>query len=87
FLYKVIKEGTYPNKSLLAHTLPPNKYPIPDDYTIETTWGRGNNQCTIRCSINYNKEGPVFYIYFGKYFEYEVFSIKTATDSANLFHK
>ncbi|CAG8576967.1 2588_t:CDS:2 [Racocetra persica] len=61
FLYKIIKEGTYPNK--------------------------GNNQCTIQCSINYNKEGPVFQICFGKYFEYEVFSTKTVTDAANLFHK
>ncbi|CAB5209999.1 unnamed protein product [Rhizophagus irregularis] len=38
FSYKIIKEGTYPNKSLLAYTLPPNKYRIPDDYMVETTW-------------------------------------------------
>ncbi|RIB08501.1 hypothetical protein C2G38_2211480 [Gigaspora rosea] len=87
FLYKVIKEGTYPNKSLLAHTFPPNKYQIPDNYTIETTWGRGHNQCTVQCSINYNMEGPVFQIHFGKHFEYEVSSSKTATDAANLFYQ
>ncbi|CAG8793291.1 24332_t:CDS:1, partial [Gigaspora rosea] len=40
FLYKVIKEGIYPNKPLLAYTRPPNKYQIPDDYTVETTCGR-----------------------------------------------
>ncbi|CAB5148784.1 unnamed protein product [Rhizophagus irregularis] len=45
FSYKIIKEGTYPNKSLLAYTLPPNKYRIPDDYMVETTWGRSNNRC------------------------------------------
>src|ERR1043165_956028 len=51
FLYKVIKEGTYPNKSSLVYTLPPNKYRIPDDYVVETTWGRSTNQCTVQCSI------------------------------------
>lgn len=87
FSYKIIKEGTYPNKSLLAYTLPPNKYKIPDNYMIETTWGRGNNQCTIQCFINYISDKPVFQISFGKCFEYEVSSVKSATDAANLFHK
>ncbi|CAB5096862.1 unnamed protein product [Rhizophagus irregularis] len=38
FSYKIIKEGTYPNKSSLVYTLPPNKYRIPDNYVVETTW-------------------------------------------------
>ncbi|CAG8567814.1 34645_t:CDS:2 [Racocetra persica] len=67
----------YPFDSIINIYLSAKKYQIPDDY----------NQCTIRCSINYNKEGPVFQICFGKYFEYEVFSTKTVTDAANLFHK
>ncbi|CAG8564952.1 44762_t:CDS:2, partial [Gigaspora margarita] len=36
----VIKEGVYSSKSLLACTRPPNKSQIPDDYIVETTWGR-----------------------------------------------
>ncbi|CAG8714880.1 42012_t:CDS:2 [Gigaspora margarita] len=42
FLY-IIKEAIYPNKPFLAYTYLPNKYQIPDDYTVETTWGRGDN--------------------------------------------
>jgi len=87
FSYKIIKEGIYPNKSSLAYTLPPNKYRIPDDYIIETTWGRGNNRCNVKCFINYIDNKPVFNICFGKYFEYEVSSVKSATDVTNLFHK
>ncbi|GBC03881.1 hypothetical protein RclHR1_05390003 [Rhizophagus clarus] len=87
FSYKVIKEGTYPNKESLAYTLPPNKYRIPDDYIIETTWGRSTNQYTVQCFINYNDNKPVFQVWYGKCFEYRVSSVKTATDAANLFHK
>ncbi|CAG8491304.1 9913_t:CDS:2, partial [Racocetra persica] len=50
-----IKEGTYSNKSLLAHTIPPNKYQIPDNYTIETTWVNIKGEGRQR-QINTNKE-------------------------------
>ena len=85
FSYKVIKEGVYPNKSSLAYTLPPNKYRIPDDYIVETTWEK--SKCTVQCLINYSDDKPVFQIWFGKYFEYKVSSSKSTTDAANLFHK
>ncbi|CAI2192018.1 17064_t:CDS:2, partial [Funneliformis geosporum] len=80
FSYKVIKEGVYPNKSSLAYTLPPNKYRISNDYIVETTWGKSKNQCTVQCLINYIDDKPVFQIWFGKYFEYKVFSFKSTTD-------
>ena len=54
FSYKIIKEGIYSNKSSLVYTLLPNKYRIPDNYVVETTWGRSTNQCTVQCFINYN---------------------------------
>ncbi|CAG8775287.1 10572_t:CDS:2, partial [Rhizophagus irregularis] len=79
--------GTYPNKSLLAYTLPPNKYRIPDDYMVETTWGRSNNRCVVQCFINYIDNKPVFQIWFGKCFEHVVSSVRSATDVTNLFHK
>ncbi|GBC36880.2 uncharacterized protein OCT59_003084 [Rhizophagus irregularis] len=87
FSYKIIKEGTYPNKSLLAYTLPPNKYQIPDDYMVETTWSRSNNRCVVQCFINYIDNKPVFQIWFGKWFEHVVSSVRSATDVTNLFHK
>ena len=86
FSYKIIKEGVYPPSKSLAHTLPPNKYRIPDNYIIETTWGRGKNQHAVQCFIDYNNNRPVFQIRFGKCFQFKVFSIKSATDAANLYH-
>ena len=74
FSYKIIKKSTYPNKESLAYTLPPNKYRIPDDYIVETTWGRSTNQCTVQYLINYNDGKPVFQMWFGKYFEYIIYS-------------
>ena len=54
---------------------------------VETTWGRSNNQCTVQCFINYIDNKPIFQIWFGKFFEFEVSSVKSATDVTNLFHK
>jgi len=39
FHYTVIKEGFYPNKTLLKFTKKPNSFPLPDDYEIMTVWG------------------------------------------------
>ncbi|CAG8841104.1 22008_t:CDS:1, partial [Gigaspora margarita] len=44
FLYKVIKEGVYPSKLLLTCIRPPNKSQISDDYIVETTCAKGDNQ-------------------------------------------
>ncbi|CAG8765918.1 23781_t:CDS:2, partial [Racocetra persica] len=38
FNYFIEAEGFYPNALELRYTLPPKKYPIPDDYSIKTTW-------------------------------------------------
>ncbi|POG78257.1 hypothetical protein GLOIN_2v1767017 [Rhizophagus irregularis DAOM 181602=DAOM 197198] len=46
-------EGVYPSKSSLAYTLRPNKYRIPNDYIVETTWGRSKNQfSSAKSAIN-----------------------------------
>ncbi|PKY55011.1 hypothetical protein RhiirA4_503110 [Rhizophagus irregularis] len=42
FTYKIITVGKYPDKKILQVTRAPNCYPIPDDYKIQTKWGRGN---------------------------------------------
>jgi hypothetical protein len=41
FVYIVIQEGIYP--PAVNYTEAPNYFPIPDNYTIKTTWGRANN--------------------------------------------
>ncbi|CAI2183146.1 9381_t:CDS:2, partial [Funneliformis geosporum] len=41
-------EEFYPKISELYYTLPSKKYPIPDNLSIKTTWGRRNNQQTVQ---------------------------------------
>jgi hypothetical protein len=88
FSYNVIKEGSYPaNELILAYTSPPGRYKIPDEYVVETTWGRGNNVCVVKCLIDYVNNKPNFQIKFGRNFEHEVSSFKSATDATELFHE
>ncbi|CAG8703704.1 7896_t:CDS:1, partial [Cetraspora pellucida] len=44
-------EGFYPHTSELRYTLPPKKHPIPDNYSVKTTWGYGKNRRTVQCKI------------------------------------
>ncbi|CAG8727015.1 7166_t:CDS:2, partial [Dentiscutata heterogama] len=41
-------EGSYLYSSILCYTLPPKNYPIPDNYSVKTTWGREKSQQTIQ---------------------------------------
>ncbi|CAG8607163.1 4814_t:CDS:1, partial [Funneliformis mosseae] len=61
FQYYIIEEGFYP--PYLAYTRMPNHYPIPDNYIVETTYGK--NMKTVTCSINYYNEKPLYEIKFG----------------------
>ncbi|CAG8846220.1 15476_t:CDS:1, partial [Racocetra persica] len=39
-------EGFYPNASQLCYTSLSKKYPIPNNYSVRTSWGHGENQQT-----------------------------------------
>jgi hypothetical protein len=84
YYYTVIQEGLYPQPpAVLAYTQGKNKYKIPDCYCIETTWGRGENKRTIKCSINYIEGKPFFKIMYGVNFSEEVHSNTSSTTAAN----
>lgn len=83
YYYTVIQEGLYPQPPVLAYTQGKNKYKIPDCYCIETTWGRGENKRTIKCSINYIEGKPFFKIMYGVNFSEEVHSNTSSTAAAN----
>ncbi|CAI2181056.1 2256_t:CDS:2, partial [Funneliformis geosporum] len=62
FNYFIETEGFYPKISELCYTLPPKKYPIPDNLSIKkTTWGN---------KIKYKNGNPEFQILFGSDFEH-----------------
>jgi hypothetical protein len=81
--YIVEQEGLYHQPPVLAYTQGKNKYKIPDCYCVKTTWGRGKNKRTVKCSINYIEDKPLFKIMYGINFSEEVYSNTSATAAAN----
>jgi len=85
FHYTVIKEGFYPNKTLLKFTKKPNSFPLPDDYEIMTVWGRQSN--TVKCSIDYENSKPLFRVYYGDKFDQKLETTRSCTDVATQVQK
>ncbi|CAG8790491.1 30613_t:CDS:2 [Gigaspora margarita] len=42
------------------------RYKIPDNYLIQTSWGRGKSKHIIECEIKYKLDGPIFIVRFQK---------------------
>jgi hypothetical protein len=89
YTYTVIKEGYYPQNDILrytsAHSCNNTQFKIPDDYLIQTSWGRGSSKHIIQCGIIYIEKIPVFKISFGENFQASVESIHSATKAANAY--
>lgn len=85
FHYTILQEGVYPSEPDIKYTSS-HRYKIPDNYKIKTTWGKDRNQKTVKCSINYINNKPVFCVYYGQNFENKVESDKTASNAATLLH-
>jgi len=83
YYYTVIQEGLYLQPPVLAYTQGKNKYKIPNNYCVETTWGRKENKKTVKCLINYIEDKPLFKIMYGINFLEEVQSNISLTTVAN----
>ncbi|CAG8852408.1 4069_t:CDS:1, partial [Gigaspora margarita] len=77
--------GTYLCESYLAYTKKPNSYQIPNDYVIETTYGK--DEKTITCSISYHNEKPRYKIEFGVFEEKCIYSDSLPSAAANAYLK
>jgi hypothetical protein len=87
FNYYIIQEGVYLPAAQLCYTEAPNYFPIPDNYIVQTTWGRASNRRTIQCSIHYIEEIPHYLICFGDNFQHQVVSAKSSFDASVELHK
>jgi len=85
FTYKIIEEGFYPSANILAYTTRGTRYKIPNNYIVETTWGKSNTKQTLKCTINYIQNEPVFRAYFGEKFDKYVESRSSCTDVATRY--
>ena len=86
FTYKVITVGKYPDKKILQATRAPNYYPIPDDYKIQTSWGRGKEKKIVQCIITYQENKPLYCVQYGGNFTEQVSSELSATNAADLLY-
>ncbi|PKC58311.1 hypothetical protein RhiirA1_471168 [Rhizophagus irregularis] len=87
YYYIVKQEGLYPQPSILAYAQGKNKYKIPDNYCVETTWGRSKNKRTVKCLINYIEGKPLYKIMYDINFAKEVQSDMSLTAVANMVLK
>lgn len=88
FAYDIIKEGVYPDNP--KHTQANSngvKHPIPDEYLVETEFGKKKHK--LRCSIKYYNNKPVFYLNWkdSEKKSHQVISEKSATDVARKYLK
>ena len=89
YTYCIIKEGYYPQSDKLRYTSARScnntQFKIPDNYLVQTSWGRGTSKHMIQCEINYVEKVPVFKISFGENFQANVESTQSATNAANAY--
>jgi hypothetical protein len=86
YTYNVIEEGYYPSANYLKYTKG-QSFRIPDNYEVESSWGKPKKRQSVRCIIKYVKKNPVYWVYFGKAFQYYVKSEKSSSDAAGLYAK
>ncbi|CAG8559504.1 6088_t:CDS:2 [Funneliformis caledonium] len=74
-----LSKGFYPHVSELCHTLSPTKYPIPNSYSVKTSWDaeKVNKQFDVKLNGK-----PEFQILFGIFFENEIKSNMSYTKAA-----
>ena len=87
YTYTVIKEGFYPSNDILCYTSARSnsQFKIPDNYLVQTSWGKGVSRHTVKCEINYVERAPVFKIWFGEDFQASVTSTQSPTNAANSY--
>jgi hypothetical protein len=87
FIYNIIEEGFYPPAEILSCSKRGKKYKIPDGYIVETTWGKPKTRQTLKCTIKYDQNGPVFRAYYGEKFDRILESRESCTDIATQYQR
>ena len=87
YSYTIIKEGFYPSNDILCYTSARNhsQFKIPDNYLVQTSWGKGVSRHVVKCEINYVESVPVFKVYFGENFQGFVTSTQSPSNAANSY--
>jgi len=86
YTYNIIEEGYYPPATYLKYTKG-QSFQIPDNYEVETSWGKSKKMQSVRCLIKYVEKIPIYWVYFGEEFQYHIKSEKSSSDAAVLYAK
>ncbi|CAG8705873.1 2343_t:CDS:2, partial [Funneliformis caledonium] len=81
-----IKEGFYPNKTLLKFTKRPKSFPLLDEYEVIIKWEREKSN-TVKYFIHYKNSKPVFRIYYGDNFDQMLETTQSCTNEATQIQK
>ncbi|RIB00906.1 hypothetical protein C2G38_2256446 [Gigaspora rosea] len=84
-LQTIIEKGIYLPHHKLKYTRRPGRYSIPHNYIVQTTYFKKNY--TIKCSIEYIDDQPLYSIHFEEYLEQLVESTKSTSHTAELYCK
>ncbi|RIB12666.1 hypothetical protein C2G38_2249358 [Gigaspora rosea] len=79
------EKGIYLPHYKLKYTRRPERYPIPHNYIVQTMYSKKNY--TVKCSIEYIDDQPLYSIHFGEYLEQLVESTKSTSHAAELYCK
>ncbi|CAG8487247.1 15776_t:CDS:1 [Dentiscutata heterogama] len=86
YKYHIINEGIYPPKDKLSFTSARShngiKYKIPDNYLVQTSWGRCNSNHKIECEIKYELNGSIFRIRFQEDSQQNIIESKESPSAA-----
>jgi hypothetical protein len=86
YTYDIIQEGRYPPAAYLKYTKG-QRFRIPDDYEVKSSWGKPSKRQTVKCIIKYVEKNPVYWLYYGDKFQYHVRSEKSSSDATWLYAK
>ncbi|EXX71393.1 hypothetical protein RirG_078850 [Rhizophagus irregularis DAOM 197198w] len=87
YTYNIIEEGNYPPVAYLKYTKRQNGFRIPDNYEVETSWGKPKKRHLVRCIIKYVDNNPIYWVCYGNNYQHQIKSEKSCSDAASLYAK
>src|ERR1044072_2538433 len=75
YTYNINKEGRYPSAAYIKYTKR-NGFRIPDDYEVESSWGKPKSRHSVRCIIKYIEQNPIYWLCYGDNCQFKIKSEK-----------
>ncbi|CAB4446749.1 unnamed protein product [Rhizophagus irregularis] len=87
YTYNIIEEGNYTPVAYLKYTKRQNGFQIPDNYEVETSWGKPKKRHLVRCIIKYVNNDPIYWVCYRNNYQHQIKSEKFYSNAASLYAK